>query len=199
MGNKLNFEFDFDEVFEGIKQGVIRELTEMEFDAARSEVIRQTKNEVKKEIELTWSDKSQLKDQIKAEIKERVFEELIKDTRDRYSSQFNDYIAKELTKNDSRLKELRKEIISTVSEELYSDLYRSIRQDIKAQMDQILTMMSGNGFRIQGSNRVISKEEYDELVASDRKLNALENWGVDNWCGYDDAMSSLNDEDEDED
>lgn len=198
MGNSLKFEFDFDEVFEGIKQGVIRELSEMEFDAARSEVIRQTKNEVKKEIELTWSDKTLLKDEIKKEIKDKVFDELIKDTRERYVTQFRDYIDTELTKNPNRLKELRKEIVSTVSEELYDDLYRSIRQDIKSQMDQILTMMSGNGFRIQGSNRVISKEEYDELVESDRKLNALENWGVDNWCGYDDAMSSLNDEDEDD-
>ena len=197
MGNKLNFEFDFDEVFEGIKQGVIRELSEMEFDAERSEVIRQTKNEVKKEIELTWSDKSQLKDQIKAEIKERVFEELIKDTRDRYLSQFNDYIAKELTKNDNRLKELRKEIVSTVSEELYDDLYRSIRQDIKAQMDQILTMMSGNGFRIQGSNRVISKEEYDELLDRDRKLTALENGGVDNWEWYGESLAQFYEDDED--
>lgn len=197
MGNSLKFEFDFDEVFEGIKQGVIRELEEMEFDAAKSEVIRQTKDEVKKEIALTWGDKSQLKDEIKAEVKERVFDELIKDTRERYASQFKDYIDKELTKNDSRLKELRRDVISSVSEQLYDDLYRSIRQDIKTQMDQILMMMSGNGFRIQGSNRVISKEEYDELVESDRKLNALENWGVDNWCGYDDAMSSLNDEEED--
>ena len=197
MGNSLKFEFDFDEVFEGIKQGVIRELTEMEFDAARSEVIRQTKNEVKKDIELTWSDKSQLKDEIKAEIKERVFDELIKDTRERYSSQFNDYIAKELTKNDSRLKELRRDIIASVSGQLYDDLYRSIRRDIKAQMDQILTMMSGNGFRIQGSNRVISKEEYDELLDRDRKLTALENGGVDNWEWYDESLAQfyVNDED----
>ena len=49
MGNKLKFEFDFDEVFEGIKQGVIRELSEMEFDAARDSAIRQVKDEVKSE------------------------------------------------------------------------------------------------------------------------------------------------------
>ena len=196
MGNSLKFEFDFDEVFEGIKQGVIRELEEMEFDTARSEVIRQTKDEVKKEIALTWGDKSQLKDEIKAEIKERVFDELIKDTRERYASQFKDYIDNELTKNDGRLKELRRDVISSVSEQLYDDLYRSIRQDIKTQMDQILTMMSGNGFRIQGSNQVISKEEYDELLDRDRKLSALEAGGVDNWEWYGESLSQYYDDEE---
>lgn len=197
MGNSLKFEFDFDEVFEGIKQGVIRELSEMEFDAARSEVIRQTKNEVKKEIELTWSDKTLLKDEIKKEIKDKVFDELIKDTRERYATQFRDYIDIELTKNPGRLKELRKEIVSTVSEELYDDLYRSIRQDIKAQVDQILTMMSGNGFRIQGSNHIISKEEYEELLNRDRKLTALENGGVDNWEWYEESLAQFYADDED--
>lgn len=197
MGNSLKFEFDFDEVFEGIKQGVIRELSEMEFDTAKNEIIRQTKDEVKKEIALTWGDKSQLKDEIKAEIKERVFDELIKDTRERYVLQFNDYITKELTKNDSRLKELRRDVISSVSEQLYDDLYRSIRKDIKARVDQILTMMSGDGFRIQGSNHIISKEEYDELLDRDRRLTALENGGVDNWEWYDESMALYYTDDED--
>lgn len=196
MRNSLKFEFDFDEVFEGIKQGVIKELSEMEFDAARSEVIRQTKSEVKKEIELTWSDKTLIKDEIKKEIKDKVFDELIKDTRERYATQFRDYIDTELTKNPGRLKELRKEIVSTVSEQLYDDLYRSIRQDIKTQMDQILTMMSGNGFRIQGSNQVISKEEYDELLDRDRKLSALEAGGVDNWEWYGESLSQYYDDEE---
>ena len=35
MSTPLKFEFDFEEVFEGIKQGVIRELEEMNFDAAK--------------------------------------------------------------------------------------------------------------------------------------------------------------------
>ena len=65
MGNKLTFEFDFDEVFEGIKQGVIRELSEMEFSAARDTAIRQVKDEVKKEVTICYSDMSQLKDEIK--------------------------------------------------------------------------------------------------------------------------------------
>jgi ABC-type metal ion transport system substrate-binding protein len=32
---------------------------------------------------------------------------------------------------------------------------------------------------------------YNELVEAERKLNALENYGVDNWDGYSDAMASI--------
>jgi len=42
----------------------------------------------------------------------------------------------------------------------------------------------------------ITQKEYDRLVESDNKLEALECFGVDNWGGYSDAMQSLDDEDE---
>ena len=48
MGNNLKFEFSFDEVFEGIKQGVIRELSETNFDIAKDQVVEQLKSEIKK-------------------------------------------------------------------------------------------------------------------------------------------------------
>lgn len=34
----------------------------------------------------------------------------------------------------------------------------------------------------------ITKGLYDSLIDDSAKLAALENWGVDNWSGYDDAM-----------
>lgn len=34
----------------------------------------------------------------------------------------------------------------------------------------------------------ITEEEYKELKHNALKLSALESFGVDNWCGYDDAM-----------
>ena len=79
MGTPLKFEFDFDEVFEGIKQGVIRELSETNFDEAKESAINQIKSEVKEKLALTYSDEYALKDEIKKEIKERVFDKLIKD------------------------------------------------------------------------------------------------------------------------
>lgn len=65
MSTPLKFEFDFEEVFEGIKQGVIRELEEMNFDAAKDNAINQIKSEIKSKIELTYSDERELKDEIK--------------------------------------------------------------------------------------------------------------------------------------
>ena len=50
MSNNLKFEFDFDEVIEGIKQGVIRELSEVSFDEAKNSVINQLKSEIKNEV-----------------------------------------------------------------------------------------------------------------------------------------------------
>lgn len=49
-----------------------------------------------------------------------------------------------------------------------------------------------------GSTVTISQERLDELVAAESKLWALEAQGVDNWCGYDDAMERLRSEDDDD-
>ncbi|QFG06670.1 host RecBCD nuclease inhibitor [Proteus phage Myduc] len=40
----------------------------------------------------------------------------------------------------------------------------------------------------------ITKERYEELLQAEDKLNALECAGVDNWCGYDEAMDALEEE-----
>jgi hypothetical protein len=34
----------------------------------------------------------------------------------------------------------------------------------------------------------IPKEEYEELLNDSHILSCLQNTGVDNWCGWDDAM-----------
>ena len=43
---------------------------------------------------------------------------------------------------------------------------------------------------------VISVREYEKLCEAYDKLQALECYGVDNWEGYEDAMQSLYDEEE---
>lgn len=40
----------------------------------------------------------------------------------------------------------------------------------------------------------IPKKEYDQLLKESLKLSMLEGYGVDNWQGYDDAMSEYYDE-----
>ncbi|WP_442907300.1 hypothetical protein [Halomonas sp. 59] len=37
----------------------------------------------------------------------------------------------------------------------------------------------------------MSRAEYDQLLADQAKLRALEAMGVDNWSGYSDAMEQL--------
>lgn len=44
----------------------------------------------------------------------------------------------------------------------------------------------------------ISAEYFESLQDSERKLQALENWGVDNWGGYSEAMSEYYGESDDE-
>lgn len=44
----------------------------------------------------------------------------------------------------------------------------------------------------------ITQKEYDRLLRSERELEALECYGVDNWGGYGEAMSSLNDNEEED-
>ena len=50
---------------------------------------------------------------------------------------------------------------------------------------------------------LISKAEYESLQEDSLRLSYLEGYGVDNWCGYGDAMddfyADLTDEDVDDD
>lgn len=192
MGIPLKFEFDFDEVFEGIKQGVIRELAETNFDAAKDTAINQIKSEIKEKIRLTYRDEVELKDEIKKEIKDRVFDSLVKEVNGKYLDQFNEYIDKQLTKNPDRLNSLIDEVKRGLSKRLYDDLYRSIKREVVEKVKditaQLCDLIGGNSVRIQGSEKIISKEEYEELVGRDRTLAALEAGGVDNWEWYDESL-----------
>jgi len=46
--------------------------------------------------------------------------------------------------------------------------------------------------KVQGTI-TLSEERYRELTEAEEKLNALEEFGVDNWDGYSQAMASLTD------
>ena len=192
MGTPLKFEFDFDEVFEGIKQGVIRELSEVNFDEAKESAINQVKSEVKAKIDLTYSDEYALKDEIKKEIKEKVFENLIKEVNDKYLGQFEDYIKIQMTKNPDRLNQLKREIKDGLTETLYDDLYRSIREEVVGQVKEttakLCNLIGSNSIKVDGSDKTISKKEYEELLHRNEVLNALEAGGVDNWEWYSDSL-----------
>ncbi len=194
---KLKFEFDFDDVFKGIQAGVIRELAEYDFQATADSVVRDLKIGLKKEIQLSYSNIADVKREVKDEIKEKVYEEVLKETKEKYLTQFEDYIEEQLLKNPDRLESLINQIKRDAIEELYKDLYSSVRSDIKDKLDSVLNSISGS-VKVAGGNFTISQEEYENLLKRDEMLSALEGAGVDNWEGYDYAMDILNEDEEDE-
>lgn len=193
MANKLSFEFDFDEVFEGIKQGVIRELSEINFEEVKEQAIKEIKNEVKQKISVTYKDECELIDEIKGEIKEKVFDSLIREVGDKYLNQFNSYVNERLLESPSEINSLKKEIRDGVSEELYKNLFSSIKKDVTAKIQNVvsklLSSIDGTEIKVKGTEESISKEELNELRHRNEVLSALEAGGVDNWEWYGESIN----------
>jgi len=202
MSNNLKFEFDFDEVIEGIKQGVIRELSEVSFDEAKNSVINQLKSEIKNEVKLTYKDESELKDEIKKEIKDKVYNTLIDEVSGKYLIQFDSYVETQLTKNPDKLDKLQSDIRNKVSNDLYNDLYSSLQDEmntkIKSITTQLINNIGGNNLKVAGTEQMITKEEYDNLVHRNEILEALEQGGVDNWNWYGESLKQYFGEDDEE-
>lgn len=51
---------------------------------------------------------------------------------------------------------------------------------------------------MNGDTVILSKEEYDYLIERDEILSALEEYGVDNWEYYGDALQEYYGDEEDE-
>lgn len=80
-----------------------------------------------------------------------------------------------------------------MSENLYEDLYSSIRNEVIGQVKdattQLCNLIGNNSVNVKDSNKTISKEEYENLLDRNRKLSALEAGGVDNWEWYGESLS----------
>ena len=63
------------------------------------------------------------------------------------------------------------------------------------KLDEVIINIK-EGAKIMEEMVTITKDEYESLIEDSKKLNALEIMGVDNWCGYGDAMEYLNGEEE---
>jgi len=134
MSNNFKFEFNLDEVLEGIKQGVIRELSEENFDEAKNLVITQLKTEIKNKIRLTYNDESDLKDEIKKEIKESVFKKITDEINEKYLDQFKEYIELQLKENPERLDAIQNYIKKKVSDDLYNNLHYDLQEEIQSNL-----------------------------------------------------------------
>lgn len=105
-----------------------------------------------------------------------------------------------MTKNPDRLEQLKREIKDGLTENLYDDLYHSIKEEVIGQVrettTQLCNLIGGNSVKVEGSDKIISKKEYQELMERNRKLSALEAGGVDNWEWYSESLSQYYDEEE---
>jgi len=195
MSAALKFEFDFDEVFEGIKLGVIKEMSEMNFDDITSSAINQIKDEMKNKISLTYKDEYEIRDEIKKEIKEKVYQKLIADIKNEYKKNYEEAFSRDITKSFNSVEEdIINEIKSETIDKLYSNLYSNILDQVKSKINnsvsEIINTITGNSVKVKNTKNAISKEEYDELIHRDEILTALENGGVDNWEWYGESLSN---------
>jgi len=139
MSNNLKFEFEFDEVFEGIKQGVIRELSETNFEEAKSSAINQLKSEIKHKIYLTYSDENELKNEIKKEIKDKVFEKLLSEAKTEYKKYYEDLFNKNIVSEFNKTeKEVEADIKTKTINRLYNDLYSDIQTEMNDKIQIVI-------------------------------------------------------------
>lgn len=179
MGQMLKFEFDFDEVFEGIKQNVIKELSEIEIDSVSSNLRTEIKYEIKNMLELGYSDKEQVKNEIKNEIKDKVFETIIKEFKDKEQARLQDY-SNEISNKTSKIhEEMKEEIIEKIVDRLQAIFAQEIRDAVRSQTENLI-----NSHIFVNKSTANLSVDYEELQRRSRILEALEHGGVDNWSGY---------------
>lgn len=195
MSTALKFEFDFDEVFEGIKLGVIKEMSEMTFDGITSSAISEVKTEMKNKISLTYKDEYELKDEIKKEIKEKIYQKLVEDIKDDYKKKYEDAFSKDITNAFDRAEdEIVDELKFQVADKLYINLYSEIKNDVKSKINssvsELINAVTGNNIKVKDTQNIVTKEEYDKLLHRNEVLTALENGGVDNWEWYGESLEN---------
>lgn len=197
MSSNLKFEFDFDDVFEGIKHGVIRELSKTNFSDAKNYVINQLKNEIKNEIRLTYGDTQELKDEIKNEIKSEVFEKILTEKRNEYNKLYSDFCGKELSKvYDDVEKEIKSKVIGKLYNDLYDSIQHEMNKNMKSVIAQLVNNIRGNNIKVENTDKIITNEEYERLLHRNEILNALEQGGVDNWEWYGESLQQYFGDDE---
>lgn len=195
MSNNLKFEFDFDEVIEGIKLGVMKELTDVTYDNIEKGIIEQSKRELVNHFKLEWNEQFDIKKEIKNEVKDKVFNSIIDDIKAEQKKQINEIKDKTLICSENSIKDLEDEIIEEAVNRLYGNLVEKTQKQINKKLEQFtskfINNFGGNNIVVlNGDNQeYITKEEYDELIHRNEILEALEQGGVDNWEWYGESIN----------
>lgn len=196
--NKLKFEFDFDEMIEGIKLGVMKELTDITYDNIEKSVIAEVRATLIKRFDLDWSDRMKIKDEIKEEAKDKIFKsvknDIASDIKSKQKREFDEIVHQLSKDNENYIKEMENKIVEKAVGELYSNLVSKAQKELNQKLEQftykLMNNVGGNNVVVSdsGKEKVITKSEYDELIKRDEILSALENGGVDNWEWYGESI-----------
>ena len=201
MSHNLKFEFDCDEVFEGIKAGVIKELSESTYSNIIDQVTRDMKKEVSDRFQLAYPDVRAIKNEIQLHVEEKVFQTLIDEIRQAQKAKFQQIMDNSL-QYDQHIKDLKKTIVEETVNLLYENLIDNVQREVKKVTkkftDSFMNNIANNNVSISGNKnqKSISKEEYENLLHRDKVLTALEHGGVDNWEWYGDSLSQFLDDDD---
>lgn len=203
MGYNIKFEFDCDEVFEGIKAGVIKELSESSYDEIRSKAVNEIKNKIVSEINLDYSELRKLKDDVMADIQNKIHKEIITEVKQGQMAKIQQLADSALLSEKGFMRDLSDKIVIGASNTLYENLKWSIEQDVKSKVNafihKLTSSIADTQVKVSGSKKTITKKEYEELVERSEKLEALEQGGVDNWTWYEDSLRQYFGNDEQED
>ncbi len=195
----LKFEFDFDEVFEGIERGVVDRISDYEFESmllgCKNELHAEFKAKFEKDLNFSYADVNELREKVKSDIVEnlssKIHAEVHDATRKRIEEILLDFNTKYIP--DEMVRKIVNEAKLELSDRLYRDISSMAQKCFEKESKKIVSQMTSSlNLRTKANvEPFVTQEELSRLRARDEKLSALETHGVDNWEGYDISMEDL--------
>lgn len=205
MSTTMKFEFDWEEVFNGIKLGVQKEITNELVSDIYNDGIRQVKENI-----FGYRQERDIVEDIKKTIVEktadRLYNEIFKDKYEQIKTKVDESISMAIVKiqdniNNTTAKAENK-IINACIDKLFDKYEDRVKKQVQTHGVLLFEKLLNGGNDIKTLSNIssdkyatIDKSEYAMLKSRDRRLTALENGGVDNWEWYGEALKSLDEDD----
>lgn len=200
----MNFEFDWEEVFNGIKLGVQKEITDELVDRIYENGIRQLKENIfgyRQERDIVEDIKKTIVDKISDKLYNEVFNDKYEQIKAKVDESVNLSIAKIQNNINNTTANAENKIINACVDKLYYGYEDRVKKQVQIHGVQLFEkLLNGSNNTKTLSNissdkyTTIDKSEYDMLKSRDKELTALENGGVDNWQWYEEALKDLENE-----
>jgi len=201
----MNFEFDWEEVFNGIKLGVQKEITDELVGEIYDNGIRQLKENIfgyREERDIVEDIKKTIVDKISDKLYNEVFKDKYEQIKAKVDESVNVAIKKIQNNIGNITSNAENKIINACIDKLFYQYEDRVKKQVQTHGVELFEkLLNGSNDTKTLSNissdkyATIDKGEYDMLKSRDRRLTALENGGVDNWEWYGDALASLDKED----